>query len=258
MGHLNLRDVCVAAGGRTLLESITFSATPGELVALVGPNGAGKSTLLRAIAGLAKHAAGTIDLDGVPIGSLGARERARAVALIGSDVEMPYGTTVRDVVATGRYAFRASWDWSQDDADRAATDAALEETGLGAYGERAFETLSSGERQRAWLALALAQRSRLVLLDEPTSHLDPRHALDTICSIRGIARDETTVVVVLHDLNEAAALADRIGVLGDGTLLAFATPDEALDPAVLARAYGIAFDRVLVGGATRVLPRGYA
>jgi iron complex transport system ATP-binding protein len=96
-----------------------------------------------------------------------------------------------------------------------------------------------------------------VLLDEPTSHLDPRHALETICSIRGIARDETTVFVVLHDLNEAADLADRIAVFGEGKLLAFAAPDDALEENVLERAFGIAFERVRVGGAVRVLPRGY-
>jgi iron complex transport system ATP-binding protein len=249
--------VRLVAGGRTLLEDVSFSAKPGELVAIVGPNGVGKTTLLRAIAGLAKADRGEVHVDGFDVHALGARARARAVALIGSDAEMPYGMTVREVVATGRYAFRPWWNWIENDADFDAANAALEDVGLADFGDRAFETLSSGERQRAWLALALAQNARLVLLDEPTSHLDPRYALETICSIRGIARDPVTAIVVLHDLNEAAALADRIAVFGDGRLLAFAPPDEALDPGILERAFGIPFDRVNVGGAARVLPRGY-
>jgi len=257
MGHLSLRDVRVAAGGRTLLDGVTFSALPGELIAIVGANGAGKTTLLRAIAGLAKPAGGEIAIDGVRVETLGARTRARAVALVESDAETPYGTTVREVVATGRYAFRNWWDWSENEIDDDAVARALRDVDLSAFADRPFETLSSGERRRAWLALALAQNARLVLLDEPTSHLDPRYALETICSIRGIAKGSVTAVAVLHDLNEAAATADRIAVVGEGTLLAFAPPAEALDPAILERAYGIAFDRIEMNGAVRVLPRGY-
>jgi len=255
MGHVALRDVAVAAGGRTLFENVTFAALPGELVAIVGPNGAGKTTLLRAIAGLTKPERGEIIVDGVAVGALDARRRARAVALIAGDAEMPYGTTVREVVATGRFAFRSWWDWSQSQADLDAADAALAAVALTTFGDRDFTTLSSGERQRAWLALALAQDARLVLLDEPTSHLDPRHALETICSIRGIAKDTTTVVVVLHDLNEAAAMADRIAVFGERKLLAFAPPEEALDPETLERAYQIPFDRITIAGHLRIIPR---
>ncbi len=257
MGHLSLRDVRVAAGGRTLLEGVSFVAAPGELVALVGPNGAGKTTLLRAISGLTAPERGEIRIDGRSVAAMRPRQRARSVALIAGDAEMPYGTTVREVVATGRYAFRSWWDWSQSDADLEAANSALESVGLGAFGERDFETLSSGERQRAWLALALAQDAGLVLLDEPTSHLDPRHALETMRAIRDLARGTTTALVVLHDLNEAAAIADRVAVLGDGRLLICAPPDEALDPAILERAFGIAFDRVSVDGAARVMPHGY-
>jgi iron complex transport system ATP-binding protein len=164
---------------------------------------------------------------------------------------------VREVVATGRFAYRPWWDWTQPDEDGPAIEAALARVDLTGFAERDFETLSAGERQRAWLALALAQDTRLVLLDEPTSHLDPRHALEVSCVMRGIARDATTAFVVSHDLNEAAAIADRIAVLGDGRLLICAPPHEALEPELLERAYGIAFDRVTLGGAVRVIARGY-
>ena len=257
MGHVALHGVRLVAGGRTLIDDLSLTALPGELVAIVGPNGAGKTTLLRAIAGFIAPAAGRIALDGTDVATLGARERARAVTLIGSDAETAPGITLREVVTTGRFAYRAWWDWGQPEDDDPTVDAALARVDLVPFAERAFETLSAGERQRAWLALALAQGTRLVLLDEPTSHLDPRHALDVSCVMRGIARESTTAFVVSHDLNEAAAIADRIAVLGDGRLLAYAPPHDALEPELLERAYGIAFDRVTLDGAVRVIPRGY-
>jgi iron complex transport system ATP-binding protein len=236
---------------------VSLDALPGELIAIVGANGAGKTTLLRALAGFVRPAAGRVTLDGVEITTLRPRARAQAVTLIGTDTETPQGTTVREVAAMGRFSYRAWWDWTQPETDDALIDAALERVELLALADRPFETLSAGERQRAWLALALAQDTRLVLLDEPTSHLDPRHALEISCVMRGIARDATTAFVVTHDLNEAAAIADRIAVLGEGRLLAFAPPYDALEPKLLERAYGIGFDRVLLDGTVRVIPRGY-
>ncbi|MDQ2909274.1 MAG: ABC transporter ATP-binding protein [Candidatus Eremiobacteraeota bacterium] len=243
---------------RTLLDDVTLDVQPGELVAIVGPNGVGKTTLLRAMGGFARPAGGRIVLDGNDIAALRASERARMVTLIGSDAETPAGTTVHEVVATGRFARRAWWDWSpRDDDEETIVTRALERVGLRNFSERYFETLSSGEKQRAWLALALAQDARIVLLDEPTSHLDPRAALEVARVIRTIACDATTAIVVTHDLNEAAAIADRIAVLGDETLLRFAAPDDALDPDILARAYGISFERLTVDGGIRVIPHGY-
>ena len=257
MGRVTLNGVTLVAGERTLLRDVTFEAAPGELIAIVGPNGVGKTTLLRAVSGFSKPRAGEIAIDGKNPLTLAARARARAVTLIGSDVETPPATTVREIVATGRFAFRAWWDWTQDDASDDAIGHALKTVDLAHEGDRYFETLSSGERQRAYLALALAQDASVVLLDEPTSHLDPRYALETLCAIRGIASADRTALVVLHDLNEAAAVADRIAVLGEGRLLACAAPSEALDPQILERAFGIAFDRFDEGENVRVIPRGY-
>ena len=256
MGNLNLRGVRLVLGERTLLEDIDLDARGGELLAIVGPNGVGKTTLLRAAAGFLPVAAGAISDDGVDVRTLSHQERAREITLIGDDVETPHGMSVREVVLTGRFAHRAWWDWVTGDADLFATDAALERVALADFGDRSFDTLSSGERQRAWLALALAQDAQTLLLDEPTSHLDARYALEILSLLRDLARDGRAIVAVLHDLNEAAAFADRIAVLGDGRLLACATPEAALEPALLERAFGVAFDKFEVDGGTRVLARG--
>jgi iron complex transport system ATP-binding protein len=258
MGHVVLERVRLEIAGRMLLDDLSLEAEPGELIAIVGPNGVGKTTLLRTLAGFSAPAAGSVSLDGSAPAALAPHLRARAVTLIGSDVETPAGTSVRDVVATGRFGYRPWWDWSESEDDRLATMAGLERVGLAGFAERRFDTLSSGERQRAWLALALAQAARLVLLDEPTSHLDPRYALEMLRLMRAVVEGGVTAIVVLHDLNEAAAVADRIAVLGDGRLLCCAPPNDALDPQILERAFGIAFERIGAGGALRVFPRGYA
>ncbi len=256
MGHLALRGVCLAHGQRRLLDDVALDVLPGELVAVVGPNGVGKTTLLRAMAGFAPPGKGEIALDGVAVRAMKPRERAREISLVAGDGELPLGMTVAELVLTGRYSHRPWWDWTSGETDGEAADAALARVGLRAFAERPFATLSAGERQRAWMALALAQEARVVLLDEPTSHLDPRYALDVLGLLRGIARKPTSAVVILHDLNEAAAVADRIAVLGAGRLLAYARPEDALEPNVLERAFGVAFDRITVDGSIRVLPRG--
>ena len=252
---MNLCGVRLAIGERTLLEGIDLEARPGELLAIVGPNGVGKTTLLRAAAGFLPVSAGAVDVDGVDVRTLSHQQRAKEITLIGDDVETPHGMSVREIVLTGRFAHRAWWDWVTGDADVFAADAALERVALSEFAQRSFDTLSSGERQRAWLALALAQDAQTLLLDEPTSHLDARYALEILSLLRDLARDGRAIVAVLHDLNEAAAFADRIAVLGAGTLLACTAPTEALEPALLERAFGVAFDTFDVDGGTRVLAR---
>lgn len=255
MGHVALHDVRVAAGTRTLFENISFEIAPGEFVAIVGPNGAGKTTLLRTIAGFIRPLAGEVTIDGAPVHRLSARERALGVTLLGSESELPYGTSVRDVVATGRFAHRDWWEWGERESDARSVEAALRHVDLSECAARPFETLSSGERQRARVALALAQEARLVLVDEPTSHLDPRFAHEILSLLRSLAQGPRSVVAVLHDLSQAAA-ADRVLIVAEGELLADGPPREALDPSILERAYHIAFNRFEQDGVLTVAPRG--
>lgn len=254
MGHVSLRGARITVGKRTLFERLDLDMLPGEFWAVVGPNGVGKTTLLRTIAGLQRLGSGDVLVDGTQLGRLTPRARAGYVALLTSETGAPSGMSVRDVVATGRFASRAWWGWNERADDHAAAQEALARVGLAELADRPCETLSSGERQRAWLALALAQRARTILLDEPTSHLDVRFAREILSLLRNIAAAGTTIVAVLHDLNEAATFADRVALFGERSLLSAGPPRSALLPDALQRAYGIAFEAVDAAGAYRVAP----
>jgi iron complex transport system ATP-binding protein len=254
MGHVSLRSARITVGTRTLFERLDLDILAGEFWAVVGPNGVGKTTLLRTIAGLQRAPAGDVLVDGVHLDRLRPRARAKHLALLASDSPAPGGMTVFDVVATGRFAARSWWGWQRRDDDHHAVLDALRCVGLAELANRPCETLSSGERQRAWLALALAQGARTILLDEPTSHLDVRFARDILALLARIAAQGTTIVAVLHDLDEATDFADRVALLGPGNVLAAGTPRAALAPELLERAYGIPFEAAQVGGVYRVAP----
>jgi iron complex transport system ATP-binding protein len=253
---IELRSVALDIGGHRLLSDLDVGVRPGEFVAVLGANGVGKTTLLRAIAGMLAPSAGAILLDGAPVGRLATLERARRVTLVASDEVLVDALRVRDVVSMGRFPYHRWWEWYERAADDAAVDSALADVRIQSLDERLFATLSAGERQRVWIALGLAQATPIVLLDEPTSHLDVRVAHEILALLRGLARAGKTIVCALHDLNEAAAYADRIALLGEGTLLAFETPATLLDFPLLERAYGIAMEQVhLPGNRLRVFAR---
>jgi iron complex transport system ATP-binding protein len=253
MGNLSARGLRIVRGGTTVLAGVDLDARAGTLSAIVGPNGAGKTTLLGALGGTLRPAAGTITLDGVALADLSAAERARTLTTLAGATTAP-SLTVREAVVTGRFAHHPWWDWRRTAADGDEADAAIERVGLTTFADRSFDTLSSGEQQRAWIALALAQGASVLLLDEPTSHLDVRYAHEVLGLLKRVAADGATVVVVLHDLNEAAAYADHVALLAGGTLIAQGAPRELIDPAPLERAYGVAFVAVDADGKRRVFP----
>jgi ABC-type cobalamin/Fe3+-siderophores transport system ATPase subunit len=253
---IELCDVALHVGGRPLLRQITARVGTGEFVALLGPNGVGKTTLLRAIAGLHAVEAGRILLDGVPATRLEPLERARRVSFVTGDEVFLDALSAADVVSIGRFPHHRWWQWQTRSADAIAVARALGAVRMEHFAHRLFSTLSAGERQRVWIALGLAQQTPILLLDEPTSHLDIRVAHEILDLLRDLARTGKTVVCALHDLNDAAAYADRIALLGDGRLLALAEPDALLSTTLLETVYGIAMERIrLPGGRMRVFAR---
>jgi ABC-type cobalamin/Fe3+-siderophores transport system ATPase subunit len=239
---LALTGLTIARAGRTLLRDVDACFAPGTLTALMGANGVGKSTLLATMCGVLAPAAGTIVLDGDDVAALDARTRAQRMALVEPTEPALASMSVEDAVGGARFPYHRWWDWQPSDADRFAIDDALRDTELTALRTRELGTLSAGERQRVWIALALAQRARVIALDEPTTHLDLRFAIETLALLRRLADDGAIVIAVLHTLEEAASFADRVIIVGDERVLADAPPAAAFTPATLHAAFGIAID----------------
>lgn len=234
---LALESVTFGYSAAPIFSDVTLRLDPGEMVALLGPNGAGKSTLLRLASGVLTPSAGSISLLGRPLGSYARREIARAVAVLPQDFSVQFAYTVRQVVALGRTPHLGAWNTASS-ADRVAVEDALAATNTAELAERVFNELSGGERQRVLLALALAQESSVILLDEPTAHLDVKHQVESLDLLRALNRDRgVTILAAMHDLNLAARYFPRLALL-EGALLADGTPATVLTPANLRHAYG--------------------
>ncbi|MDO9498862.1 heme ABC transporter ATP-binding protein [Falsiroseomonas sp.] len=234
----------LTAGGRALLADVSVEMRPGEVLVLAGPNGAGKSTLLKILAGEIAPGAGSVSLDGRPLPAWHPRDLARRRAVLGQHVGVAFPMLAREVVALGRLPWHGHPAETARDAEAIA--AALEEADVAHLAHRAHATLSGGERQRVHLARALAQLDgagmpAALMLDEPTASLDAGHRAALLRLLRRLARRGLAVLVVLHDLQEAAFVADRVALLEQGRLLACGPPDVALDTALLERVYGLPF-----------------
>jgi iron complex transport system ATP-binding protein len=239
--------VSVAYGRVEVVRDAAISLRAAEVTALVGPNGSGKSTLLRTLARLQQPRAGSLTVGagaggGVDGFALTARQFARRVALMTQGRPTPSGLTVRDVVEFGRYPHRGRWG-RPDPGGAEAVDRALALTGVAPFAGRGVEHLSGGQLQRVWLASCLAQDTGVLLLDEPTTYLDLRYQIELLDLIRDLADDHGIAVgVVLHDLDQAAAVADRVALLHEGRIVREGTPGDVLTPERLSDVYGIRVD----------------
>lgn len=245
---LEARDVAVGYGSTVVVRDVSLAIEPGTCVVVVGGNGSGKSTLVRVLAGLAQPLAGTVTVAGRDIASYPPKLLARHVAHLPQSPLVPDGLSVAELVLFGRHPHRGLLG-GPDVADHDALAWAMDVTGVTSFGNRLVAELSGGERQRAWVAVALAQQAAVLLLDEPTTFLDIRHQLELLELLRALAADHgLAVLAVLHDLNHAAAFADRLVVLGEGRVLADGAPADVLDPRLVRTAFGVDADIEHVDG----------
>ncbi|MFW5950440.1 MAG: ABC transporter ATP-binding protein [archaeon] len=232
----------------------SIHVTPGEVTALVGPNGSGKSTLLKGLANQLALDNGTVLLDGKDIHSLETKQLARKLGLLSQENVSPNSITVEDLVGHGRYPHRGFFE-SMTDEDRQAIDRAISLAGVEHLREREVGSLSGGQKQLVWVAMVLAQETNVLLLDEPTTFLDLHHQLEVMEIIETL-RDESdiTVVLVLHDIDQAARYADHMIALKDGSIYARGSPAEVVTEELLAEVFEIDTNVELTDRGPRIDP----
>lgn len=247
------RELRCGYHGRAVLTDVAFSASEGQVTALLGPNGSGKSTLIRALSGLVPPMSGEILLGGKSIKSLSEAEVACLAATVPQEETHRFGFSVREVVAMGRLS--KSQSFFDSDEDLKVADAAMERADCLELAERSVTELSGGERQRVLIARALAQETPVLLLDEPTSHLDVGHQMAAAKLFRELAEAGKAVIVAVHDLNLVSSLADRAVLLQRGRVAADLESEEMLNDPILDAVYGVKFERFRgVDGRARVYP----
>ena len=254
-----LRDIAFGYGTRSVLRGLDLRIDRGEMLAIVGVNGSGKTTLLRLIAGTIVPASGAVAVFGRPAASFERRDLARRVAVLPQSLELPSGFRVAEIVEMGRTPHSRSRFGATAD-DEAAVARALVDAAAIDLAERPVEELSGGERQRVLVAMALAQEPELLLLDEPTVHLDLGHQVALLDTVERQRRNRgLTVVAVLHDLALAARFGSRVALLDGGRVVADGAPHDVLRPPLLARTFGIGLDEAMTpDGRRHLVLRGTA
>lgn len=235
--ELRCEALSLALRGRPVLRAVTGTLTAGEVTVILGANGAGKSTLLSCLAGLREPDAGQVMLDGQPLGALSPQHRARLIGLLPQQADIHWNVNVRTLVALGRLPHRGRW--GNGPKDEHAINAALAAADCAHLAARKAQRLSGGEQARVLLARVLAGQPRWILADEPFASLDPAHQLDAAACLRAAAAQGAGVAVVLHDLTQAARLADQVIVMKAGEVLAAGPVAEVMTPPVLEAAYGV-------------------
>jgi iron complex transport system ATP-binding protein len=248
---LATRNLTIKLGGKPVVDNTTLSFGRGKVTAILGPNGAGKTSLIRALAGLIVPASGAVSLDAAPLPPL--IERARRIGYLPQTAMPAWNVTVRELVGLGRLPHRSRFV-APTDKDAAAIRAALAATDTAHLSEQTVDTLSGGERARVSIARVLAGEPDWIIADEPLANLDPPHQRDLLLLLRAAAQQGAGVIVVLHQLNAAARVADDVVIMRQGCVIAHGDAVQALNPDTLDRAFDMRFDFVMHEGATIITP----
>jgi iron complex transport system ATP-binding protein len=240
MGHplIEAKDVRVTIGGTEILKGADLTLNGGELLAVVGPNGAGKSTMARAVCGLRKPNGGTVKWSGRDLKDLKGRDLAKLRAFVPQRAQVPNGVSVLDAVSIGRSSHLKPFQTFTKE-DRAEIAASLERARMSGFEDRQLNTLSGGEMQRVQIAIGLAQGAPVLVADEPTAQLDLGATAAVSKLLRDLVDDGLGVVLIVHDLALAAAIADRVLVISDGRSTATGTPHEVLTPQLISEVWQV-------------------
>lgn len=235
---LAAENLSYSVEAQTLLDDVHLHAEQGQFVGVIGPNGAGKSTLLRALSGMLRQRQGAVSLEGTDLRAMSSRDVAASMALVSQIAPYTHGFTGFELVLMGRYPHLGRFQIEGQEDNRIAQEA-MQQTDTERFADRTLDTLSGGERQRVFVSRALAQRPRVLLLDEPTSNLDVFHQLKVLDLVRQLVNDGLTAIAAIHDLHMAARYCDRLVLLSGGRVLAEGTPEEVLTPEAIESAFGV-------------------
>lgn len=257
MTKLMTKNLFLGYPQKEVIKDLTMALPAGKITALIGPNGSGKSTILKALARVMEPTAGQVLLDGEDIRRWPTKSVARKIALLPQNSDSSLSLTVRELVGFGRFPYQKGFRGLQK-TDHLAIDWALEATGIASLAERSIQALSGGQRQRAWIAMALAQDTDIVILDEPTTYLDPAHQLEIMQLLAKINQEQgKTILLSIHDLNHASRFADHLFALKAGELIREGTPETVMTPECLAKLYDIDADVTVFPNSTKPLIKSY-
>ncbi|MER8000720.1 ABC transporter ATP-binding protein [Streptomyces sp. NPDC095613] len=239
MSRLRAQGLTLAYEDRTVVSDLDLAVPDGRVTVIVGPNACGKSTTLRALGRLLRPRSGSVLLDGTELAKIPTKRIARSIGLLPQSPVAPEAITVADLVSRGRQPHQRWWQqWSEED-ERAVRDA-MARTDVTALADRSVDELSGGQRQRVWIAMALAQETDLLLLDEPTTFLDIAHQVEVLDLVRRLNHEQgRTVVIVLHDLNQAARYADHLVAMKAGRVVAEGPPADVVTAELVREVFGL-------------------
>ncbi|ENJ9654371.1 ABC transporter ATP-binding protein [Clostridium botulinum] len=236
---INIQDFTIGYNNKVIVKNFNLKVDKGDMLTIIGPNGSGKSTVLKAIGRLLRPMEGIIHLDGKLLWDMSNKDIAKEMACLSQHNSAPKDMTIRRIVGFGRNPHKA-WFESLNKEDEEIIDWALENTNLKHMENKKITSVSGGERQRAWLAMALAQKPKVLLLDEPTTYLDINNQIEILELVRQLNKNlKLTVVMVLHDLNQAAKYSNRVLVLKNGEIQALGKPEEILNKKLIRDVYSV-------------------